>query len=135
MLSGWNWTPWILYFLCLTPIIMPSEVSAVITRSLESVFLSIIRLWYRVASNLTGAFLKIPIFFEIITLVLPCISFLACIIFDPKTCPIIWCPKQTPRIGIFLYNNLTILIQLPAWLGLPGPGDITIFLYFFLKFL
>ena len=34
-------------------------------------------------------------------------------------------------MGIFLYNSLTMLRQLPAWLGFPGPGEITIFLYFF----
>ena len=30
-------------------------------------------------------FLRIPIFFDLILLVFPCISFLACIIFEPKT--------------------------------------------------
>ena len=81
-----------------------------------------------------GRFFKIPIFFEIILLVFPCISFLAWIILDPNTCPIIWWPKQTPSIGIFLYKDFTILRQLPDWLGLPGPGEITILLYFFLIF-
>ena len=31
-----------------------------------------------------------------------------------------------------MYSFLTIFKQFPAWLGLPGPGDITILLYFFL---
>ena len=73
-----------------------------------------------------------PIFFDKIILVLPCINLFACMIFDPKTWPIIWWPRHTPSIGILLYNDLTIFIQFPAWLGFPGPGDITILSYFFL---
>ena len=65
--------------------IIPSLVSAVTIRSFDKVFLSTIRLWYRVASNFLGRFFKIPIFFEIISLVLPCTKFLAWIILDPKT--------------------------------------------------
>ena len=49
-----------------------------------------------------GRFFNIPVFLDIILLVFPCINFLAWIIFEPKTWPIIWCPKQTPNIGIFL---------------------------------
>ena len=84
------------------PMIIPFLVSAVIDRSFDKVFLSTIRLWYLVASNFLGRFFKIPIFLEIIVLVLPCTKFLAWIILDPKTCPIIWWPRQTPSIGIFL---------------------------------
>ena len=40
MLSGWNCTPWTLYFLCWIPIIIPSSVSAVIRRFLGNVFLT-----------------------------------------------------------------------------------------------
>ena len=108
---------------------------AVISKSLESVFLSIIKLWYLVASNIFGIPFKIPIFFEMILLVFPWTNSLAWIILDPNIWPIIWWPKQTPSIGIFLYSLLTMLIQFPDWLGLPGPGEITILSYFFSIFL
>ena len=37
--------------------------------------------------------------------------------------------------GVFnsIGKDFTIFKQLPAWLGFPGPGEITILLYFFLK--
>ena len=34
------------------------------------------------------------------------------------------------KIGIFLYKAFTIFRQFPDWFGLPGPGEITILLYF-----
>ena len=46
--------------------------------------------------------LKIPFPLCLIKLVFPCIRFFVPMIFDLNTCPIIWCPKQTPNIGIDL---------------------------------
>jgi len=131
MLSGWNWTPWILYFLCITPMIILSLVVAVITRFFPSVFLSIIKLWYLVALNSFFIPLNIPLLLCLMVLNFPCIKYLALIIFDPNTCPMIWWPKHTPSIGIFFEKNLTIFKQLPDWFGLPGPGEITILSNFF----
>ena len=110
---------------------MPSWVSAVIIKSFDKVFLSTIRLWYLVATKVLGRLFKIPFLLENILLVFPWTKFFAWMILDPKTCPIIWWPRQTPRIGIFLYSFFTISRQFPAWSGFPGPGEITIFLYFF----
>ena len=41
----------------------------------------------------------------------------------PKASQIAWWPKQTPRIGILSQNSFTTSMQIPAFSGLPGPGD------------
>ena len=52
-------------------------------------------------------------------------SRLARTIVPPKTCPIDWCPRQTPRIGIRPANRLTTSQEMPASSGVQGPGEIT----------
>lgn len=52
MLSGWNCTPWMWgYFLWRTPMMVPSSVQAVTSRSSGHLALSITSEWYRPASN------------------------------------------------------------------------------------
>ena len=45
--------------------------------------------------------------------------------FAPKAAPIDWCPKQTPKIGIEPENCLIASTDIPASLGVQGPGEIT----------
>jgi hypothetical protein len=34
-----------------------------------------------------------------------------------------WCPRQTPKIGVVGANRLSTSLQIPASLGVHGPGD------------
>ena len=56
--------------------------------------------WYRVATNGFGRpsedSLSVVAHFE----VFPCMSTGAWTMLPPKACPMHWCPRQTPRIGI-----------------------------------
>ena len=57
--------------------------------------------------------------------VFPCISLLARIIFPPNACPIDWCPRQTPRRGIFPAQRSMASRLIPALSGSHGPGETT----------
>ena len=77
------------------------------------------------AKKLLGVSLKIPEPSCITGESFPCINSLALIIFEPKAWPMHWCPKHTPRIGILPLKFLITSRDIPASLGVHGPGDIT----------
>ena len=60
-----------------------------------------------------------------IGLVLPCIRLWARITSPPIAWPIDWWPRQTPRIGRSSGAPLISARQMPASLGVQGPGDST----------
>ena len=51
-------------------------------------------------------------------------------IFPPKDCTMAWKPKQTPSIGNLPANFSISSNEIPASLGVHGPGEITIYLGF-----
>ena len=57
--------------------------------------------------------------------VFPCMSAWAWTIRPPNACPMHWCPRQTPRMGIRSSNARIASREIPASSGPPGPGEIT----------
>ena len=57
---------------------------------------------------------------------LPCTGTGARITLPPKAWPMAWWPRQTPKIGMCTEARLIRSRQMPASLGVHGPGDSTI---------
>jgi hypothetical protein len=57
---------------------------------------------------------------------LPCIGAGARVTLPPNAWPIAWWPRQTPRIGVVSLAAPMRSRQIPASLGVQGPGDRTI---------
>src|SRR5258708_33930275 len=45
--------------------------------------------------------------------------------FAPKAAPMAWCPRHTPRIGSLPAKYFTNSMLTPAFCGVHGPGEIT----------
>jgi hypothetical protein len=54
--------------------------------------------------------------------VLPCIGFAARTTSPPYACPIDWCPRQTPRIGILDPSSRIVSTDTPASVACTGPA-------------
>ena len=121
--SGWNWIPSLWYFLCRSPIINPSSVQAVISKDSGKLGLSTINEWYRMAWKGLGNPLNTPVSLWWIKEVLPCLISFALITVPPNDSPRHWWPKQTPNIGNLGAKYLIVSLDIPASVGLQGPGE------------
>ena len=82
--------------------------------------------WYRVAWKGLSMSRNRPRPVWITGDVFPCTNRSAGTTLPPNTSPMHWCPRQTPRIGIFPEQRFTTSLLIPAAAGRPGPGEITI---------
>ena len=72
-----------------------------------------------------GIFSNTDLFLCVTTEVLPCSNSGALETVAPYATAIAWCPRQTPKSGIFLSAQyLTNSTLIPAASGVPGPGEI-----------
>ena len=58
--------------------------------------------------------------------ILPCITRCARTMRPPNACPMAWWPRHTPRIGICPAKRWISGTEMPASLGVQGPGETTI---------
>src|SRR5256712_7516078 len=123
--SGWNCTPSTARLRWRRPMISPSSDSAVTARQAGNDDLSTTSEWYLVALKSGGMLEKMPFASWRMRETLPCITCLARTTLPPKACPIAWWPRHTPSRGIRPITFSISCKEMPASLGVQGPGEMT----------